>query len=64
MIIRVTLEFDDEILILENQDAQAWKGIVDSQAMLAHVHGAKYNYPAWKSYKKTIAEIVKEDTSE
>lgn len=45
---KVTLQFENITISLEGKDALAWKSMADSQAVLAHVHGYKYDKLNWK----------------
>lgn len=43
----VTLEFENATLHLSEVGAIEWQKMVNSQAALAHVHGAKYESLPW-----------------
>lgn len=45
---KVTIEYEAGTYTVEGEDAVTWKSMVDGQATLAHVHGAKYLNLNWK----------------
>jgi hypothetical protein len=51
-ILKVTLEFENSIITLEGEEAEKWKKMVDSNDVLAHVHGAKHPPLEWTETEK------------
>lgn len=43
----VTLEFENAVISLNGPGAEEWQKMVNGQAVLAHVHGAKYEQLPW-----------------
>ena len=51
-LLRVTLEYDDEILMVEGPDAELWESGVAAQAVMSEVHGGGFPKLNWKRVPK------------
>jgi len=51
-LIKVTLEFEDEIKSLVGKDAQKWLEATNSMAVMEHIHGRPFPMLKWRIVKK------------
>lgn len=51
-ILKVTLEYENTILTLEDEDVLRWKIATDDMAVHAYTHGIKFPELNWKTEEK------------
>ena len=51
-LIKVIFEYEDEIRVLEGNDAQKWIDTINGQCVFNFVHGIKFPKFNWKVSKK------------